>query len=168
MIESAGRLTGKILPVHNRCSDMHWQAVPPIHIIVKNGYIKRSKGLLQTRRIKTWPNLRASGVSGSFSVTRQAPDNRIRYDATDDPPQPDLKCDASDLTETLAFPPADSVFLFDFNACGGTDMEGCSGAGAGGFSELIVICREVPSGRLEGMIPITSRRGGSRIFLEWV
>ena len=44
------------------------QAVPPIHIIVKNGHITL-EGVVANRADKDVANIRARGVSGSFSVT---------------------------------------------------------------------------------------------------
>lgn len=44
------------------------QAVPPIHIIVKNGHITL-EGVVANQGDKDVANIRARGVSGSFSVT---------------------------------------------------------------------------------------------------
>ena len=44
------------------------QAVPPIHIIVKNGHVTL-EGVVETESDKNVANIRASGVSGTFSVT---------------------------------------------------------------------------------------------------
>ena len=44
------------------------QAVPPIHIIVKNGHITL-EGVVSTQAEKDMANIRARGVTGSFSVT---------------------------------------------------------------------------------------------------
>jgi hyperosmotically inducible protein len=44
------------------------QAVPPIHIIVKNGHITL-EGAVANRADKDVANIRARGVAGSFSVT---------------------------------------------------------------------------------------------------
>ena len=44
------------------------QAVPPIHIIVKNGYITL-EGVVANQGDKDVANIRARGVAGSFSVT---------------------------------------------------------------------------------------------------
>lgn len=44
------------------------QAVPPIHIIVKNGHITL-EGVVANQSDKDVANIRARGVSGSFSVT---------------------------------------------------------------------------------------------------
>jgi hyperosmotically inducible periplasmic protein len=50
------------------------QAVPPIHIIVKNGNITL-EGAVGSEQDKTIANLKARGVSGAFSVT-----NNLRVD----------------------------------------------------------------------------------------
>ena len=44
------------------------QAVPPIHIIVKNGHVTL-EGVVSTQADKTMADLKAKGVSGVFSVT---------------------------------------------------------------------------------------------------
>ena len=44
------------------------QAVPPIHIIVKNGHITL-EGIVANQADKDMANIRARGVAGSFSVT---------------------------------------------------------------------------------------------------
>lgn len=44
------------------------QAVPPIHIIVKNGHISL-EGVVANQADKDMANIRARGVAGSFSVT---------------------------------------------------------------------------------------------------
>ena len=44
------------------------QAVPPIHIIVKNGNVTL-EGVVATESDKNLANIRARGVSGAFSVT---------------------------------------------------------------------------------------------------
>lgn len=43
------------------------QAVPPIHIIVKNGHV-RLEGIVATEAEKNLAGIRAKGVSGVFSV----------------------------------------------------------------------------------------------------
>jgi hyperosmotically inducible protein len=45
-----------------------WGAVPPIHIIVKNGHVTL-EGVVATESDKNLANVRANGVSGVFSVT---------------------------------------------------------------------------------------------------
>ncbi len=44
------------------------QAIPPIHIIVKNGHVTL-EGVVESESDKNVANIRASGVSGTFSVT---------------------------------------------------------------------------------------------------
>ena len=44
------------------------QAVPPIHIIVKNGHVTL-EGVVASEADKNVANIRASGVSGTFSIT---------------------------------------------------------------------------------------------------
>jgi hyperosmotically inducible periplasmic protein len=44
------------------------QAVPPIHIIVKNGNVTL-EGVVATESDKNFANIKARGVSGAFSVT---------------------------------------------------------------------------------------------------
>lgn len=46
------------------------QAVPPIHIIVKNGNVKLA-GVVATESDKTLANMQARGVNGAFSVDNQ-------------------------------------------------------------------------------------------------
>jgi hyperosmotically inducible protein len=46
------------------------QAVPPIHIIVKNGHVTLA-GVVANEMDKTLANVRANSVSGVFSVTNQ-------------------------------------------------------------------------------------------------
>ncbi len=52
------------------------QAVPPIHIIVKNGHVTL-EGVVANEMDKNVANLRANGVSGVFSVT-----NNLRVEKT--------------------------------------------------------------------------------------
>jgi hyperosmotically inducible periplasmic protein len=48
-------------------SRYNWGAVPPIHIIVKNGNITLT-GVVANEADKNMANIRANGVSGAFSV----------------------------------------------------------------------------------------------------
>jgi hyperosmotically inducible periplasmic protein len=47
-----------------------WQAVPPIHIIVKNGNITLV-GVVATGADKNLAGIAANGVSGAFKVTNE-------------------------------------------------------------------------------------------------
>jgi hyperosmotically inducible periplasmic protein len=49
-------------------SRYNWGAVPPIHIIVKNGHITL-EGVVANETDRNLANMRANGVSGVFSVT---------------------------------------------------------------------------------------------------
>jgi hyperosmotically inducible protein len=53
---------------HAALSRYALQAVPPIHIIVKNGHV-RLEGMVASESDKNIAGIRANGVSGVFSVT---------------------------------------------------------------------------------------------------